>query len=196
MRSIGIYSGTFDPVHPGHVAFAIEARASHGLDEVVFLPERSPRAKPDASSLAHRIALLQAALQDQAGLHILELESDQFTVQQTLPELRQALGDTQLTMLLGSDVVRTFPYRWEGLEELLRSVDLAIGIRSGDDPAEITAILQELEHDYGKPLSYHFVVTADADLASTHIRNGTVDIGRLHPATVRYMQTHGLYARH
>jgi nicotinate-nucleotide adenylyltransferase len=192
-RQIGIYSGTFDPVHPGHIAFALETQAAQGLDEVIFLPERTPRAKQQASSLNHRIALLEQAIAGLPNMHVLELASDQFTVSQTLPELREHLGDASITMLAGSDVVHTFPYRWEGLKELLAEVSLAIGMRAGDSQAEVANILRSLEQDYGHPIQHTFILTPEADLASTHIRNGTVNLSRLHPTTVRYIRDHQLY---
>lgn len=194
MRRIGIYSGTFDPVHPGHVAFALESKAVCELDEVIFLPERDPRGKAGASSMHHRIQLLGHALEGLAGLRVLELASEQFTVSQTLPELQQLFTDASLVLLAGSDVIRTFPYRWEGLQELLEAMPLAIGIRAGDAPDAIDAIIQELQEEYGHPIERTYITTPEADLASTHIRNGTADLSRLHPATRRYIEQHGLYA--
>ena len=48
-KSVGIYSGTFDPVHTGHVAFALEAAQVANLQKVVFLPEETPREKTPTS---------------------------------------------------------------------------------------------------------------------------------------------------
>jgi nicotinic acid mononucleotide adenylyltransferase len=116
-----------------------------------------------------------------------------FTVKDTLPELRDRFGDASLTLLAGSDVVRTFPYRWEGLDTLLRAMDLAIGLRAGDSEAAVAAIIHDLEKEYGHVIPHTFVLTPEADLASTHIRSGTVHYSRLHPATVAYIRAHGLY---
>ena len=144
MRSIGIYPGAFDPVHAGHIAFAREAKRICGLDEVVFLPEPSPRGKQDVTRLSDRLALLRASLADE-GLRVATLTSQQFTVHQTLPEIEQLFPDATLTLLAGSDVARTFQYRWPGLETLLMRVSLAIGLRGDDVPAEMHDIMASLE---------------------------------------------------
>ncbi|HEU5121705.1 MAG TPA: adenylyltransferase/cytidyltransferase family protein, partial [Candidatus Saccharimonadales bacterium] len=68
MRRIGIYSGTFDPVHYGHIAFAASAIRACNLDEVVFLPEPQPRYKAGVTDIAHRLALLTMATAAQSNL--------------------------------------------------------------------------------------------------------------------------------
>src|SRR5258706_12226030 len=100
-KHIGIYSGTFDPVHPGHIAFAREALQTCKLDEVIFLPEQTPRGKEAVTDLSHRIALLERALADEPNMRILKLQSPQFTVADTLPEIHNLLGTTRLTRLIG-----------------------------------------------------------------------------------------------
>ena len=192
-RRTGIYSGTFDPVHPGHITFATEAMRVCNLDEVVFLPEQRPRGKHNVVDISHRLAMIDRATMAIAGLRALSLQSERFTVQDTLPELQDIFGDAPLTLLLGSDVVRTFPYRWDGLDVLLGSVSLAIGMRANDDPNDILAIMQELEQGYDPPIQYSLVHTPDADIASSQIRNGTADTSRLPPAMLDYIQTHGFY---
>jgi nicotinate-nucleotide adenylyltransferase len=193
-RHIGIYSGTFDPVHPGHVAFACETRDKLQLDEIIFLPELTPRGKPQVTSMQHRQALLEQLLADQPGMRAVQLRSPQFTVDDTLPELHALLGDAQLTMLIGSDIVRTFPYRWEGLQTLLSSVSLAIGMRTGDSHSEITQIITDLQHAYGRPVQYQYIHTPEADMASTQIRSGTINTERLQPSALSYIRENRLYA--
>jgi nicotinic acid mononucleotide adenylyltransferase len=70
---IGIYAGTFDPVHAGHVSFALHAMTVAQLDEVYFLPERLPRYKPGAAHFAHRVAMLKRAVKPHPDLQIIEL---------------------------------------------------------------------------------------------------------------------------
>jgi len=194
-RRTGIYSGTFDPIHPGHIAFAEEAMRVCGLDEVIFVPEQKPRGKEYVTDILHRIALIERATEAIAGLQVMRLASEQFTVEQTLPELHKAFGDSNLTLLVGSDIARTFLYRWEGLDTLLADVSLAIGMRSNDSSDEITNIMSQLERDYCNLIDYTLISTQDADIASSQIRNGTADISRLHPGMLAYIQEHQLYAQ-
>jgi nicotinate-nucleotide adenylyltransferase len=193
MHRIGIFSGTFDPVHAGHLAFALETRRICGLEQVIFLAERSPRDKTAVTDINHRVALLQAATADQSDLAVMELSSPQFTVAETLPELRRQLPDTELTLLIGSDVVRTFSYRWPGLETLLSEVSLAIGMRAGDARDEITAILSQLEADLGAPVRHTFIDTPAAAVTSSQSRKGPADPSHLQPAILSYIEQHGLY---
>lgn len=194
-RRTGIYSGAFDPVHPGHIVFAEKALRVCALDEVVFLPEQKPRGKNQVTSIMHRLALIERATETIAGLRAVRLTSEQFSVKQTLPELHQAFCNSHLTLLVGSDVVRTFLHRWEGLHTLLADVALAIGMRSGDTPDAVTAIMNQLTHAYGFPIHYTLISTPEADMASSQFRNGTADMSRLHPRVLAYMQKYQLYAQ-
>ena len=191
-RRVGIYAGTFDPVHPGHLAFAAEAKRVCQLDEVIFLPEQTPRAKQGVTDMAHRIALLERAVQDTPGLRVAKLKSPQFTVAETLPEIRSMTGDAQLTLLIGSDIATTLPY-WDDLETLLQNTALAIGMRAGDSAEAVTGTLQDLERTHHIPVNYTLVHTADADMTSSLVRNGSAHQERLHPALLSYIREHGLY---
>lgn len=195
MRSkIGIFSGTFDPVHPGHIAFAQEALRACELDEVVFIPEQKPRGKSQVTAISHRIALINHATADISGIRAMQLESVQFNVQQTLPELQKIFKNCSLTLLLGSDVIRTL-HRWEGIERLLANVSLAIGMRSNDKSEEIAAILDQLTRGYAVAIDYKLISTSEAHMASSAIRNGTAAMPSLHPEALAYIQRYGLYTQ-
>src|SRR5438046_2070169 len=128
MKRVGIYSGTFDPVHIGHVGFALQAIEAAQLDHVVFLPEQVPRGKVGVTDIAHRAAMLERTIAPyrQLSLRLLD-DVPQFCVQGTLPALRQVFGSDELVLLLGSDVVKTFTDRWANLEDLFANMALAIG---------------------------------------------------------------------
>ena len=190
---IGVFSGTFDPVHTGHVAFALQAIETCALERVIFLPEKSPRVKTP-TAFTHRLAMLQSALNSQTGLSLELLSTDQFDVAQTLPELAALLPGKRLVFLLGSDVITTFSYRWPGLDVFLRSVDLAIGMRSQDSLQAVEKILQDCALQYGITPHYTIIPSPHAHLASTQIRQGTHLITDLDPAVAAYIRTHQLYA--
>lgn len=167
---IGIYAGTFDPVHPGHIAFALGALADCQLDTVVFLPEHLPRYKQQATSIEQRIALLETTIQDTPELRVLQLESERFTVRGTLPELRDIFAGAQLMFLVGSDVVRNSLPNWVDLGIFLRSTSLAIGLRGKDTPEHMAEIMQLLTETHGADTPYTCIRTGHAELSSTHIR--------------------------
>lgn len=126
---IGIYAGAFDPVHAGHVAFALQAIEAAHLDQVVFLPERRPRNKPGVEHFAHRIAMLKTALALHPDLAVMELVDKCFTVRRTLPALERVFRDAELIFLMGSDAALSIP-AWPQAERLLSSSELVVGVRS------------------------------------------------------------------
>ncbi|HEV7453716.1 MAG TPA: adenylyltransferase/cytidyltransferase family protein [Candidatus Saccharimonadales bacterium] len=171
LQRIGIYPGTFDPVHAGHIALAQETLRVCRLDEIIFLPEQSPRAKQNVTGLAQRVALLNQALAATEGLRVVRLKAGRFTVTGTLPEVRQLFPDAELTLLVGSDVVRTFLYRWPGLEILLAEVRLAVGLRNHDTSEQMAAIVTELEQRHNSTIPYALIRTPHTHVSSSHFRN-------------------------
>jgi nicotinate-nucleotide adenylyltransferase len=189
MTRIGIYSGAFDPVHDGHVAFAREAQRVCGLDKVIFLPERSPRGKADVTDIVHRETLLRMAVRgDHFG--VLTLSTERFTVHETLPELMRLFVGCELTLLAGSDVAQTFCYRWPGIDALLAKVSLAIGMREGDSGAEIHEIMRQLQSSQVQPISYRLITSLFPDASSSSSRQHS---RQLHPEVRAYAQQHRLY---
>jgi nicotinate-nucleotide adenylyltransferase len=168
---VGIYAGTFDPVHAGHVAFALAALRDCGLDEVVFLPERSPRHKQNVAHVARRVEALETATASLRGLRVVELPTEQFTVRGTLPELRSMFPNAELTVLVGSDVVRRSLPHWPDLAALLHEVSLAVGLRGVDTQGDVAGVMNLLAATHDTPVRYGCVRTRHAHVASTHIRN-------------------------
>lgn len=132
---IGIYSGTFDPVHIGHINFALDGLKAGDLSAVYFLPERLPRNK-SASHYAHRLAMIKLAIKPHANLKVIDLPDRQFSVNKTLPKLKKLAGNNQIYLLHGSDDIKRVP-RWPGKETLLKSVNFIVGLRKSAKEKEI-----------------------------------------------------------
>lgn len=191
-RKIGVYPGTFDPIHRGHVGFALQAMQTLGLDEVAFLPEPKPRHKTHVTGISHRTALISAIATETRGLKVVNLVSERFTVHDTLPEIRRIFGDAELTLLIGSDVVKSLD-RWQGLDTLLQEVVLAVGIRVGDDEASIEACLESLIRSRGVPVRYSLISAPGAEITSSQVRSGAASPSQVHPLVTRYIRQHQLY---
>ncbi len=181
MKRIGVYSGTFDPVHAGHIAFATAARTACGLDKIVFLPEARPRGKQHVTDISHRIALLERATSDVPYLQVTQLSSLRFTVQATLPELRALFKDAAFTLLVGSDVALKLQH-WPGADALLRDMSLAIGLRAGGNENYIKEILP----------SATIIKTGQWHMASSQVRSGNSHF--FNPAVAAYISENALYA--
>ena len=126
---LGIYAGAFDPVHAGHVGFALQALQAASLDEIIFMPERRPPLKPGVEHYAHRVAMLKKALKPHPKLAVLEMVDRQYSVSRTLPQLRSLFPQAQLIFLMGSDAALDMP-AWPHVQRLLEVAELVVGVRS------------------------------------------------------------------
>lgn len=141
MKRIGIYAGTFDPVHAGHIAFAVQAMQVAKLDKVYFLPERRPRAKQQVEHFGHRVAMLNKAIKPHPQFEVMELVDVSFNTERTLPFLKNQFPGADLVFLFGSDVIPGLA-DWPKADRLLKSGELVIGLRSQNDRAEIHSIVE------------------------------------------------------
>jgi nicotinate-nucleotide adenylyltransferase len=135
----GVFGGTFDPVHVGHLAIALSALESVPLDRVLFVPaRRSPLKDRDPRASAEdRVAMLRAAIADEPrfGLSLAELdrEGPSYTVD-TLESLR---SDGELFLILGSDALADLG-RWRDPARIRELATLLVALRPGapkPDPA-------------------------------------------------------------
>ncbi len=143
MRKIGLYGGSFDPVHSGHLLVASAAREELGLDRMFFIPAQQSPFKPDArpAPATERIRLLRLALAGQSWCEIDLQEIERGGVSYTIDTLRSyatRFPDTQLFYLIGGDHVRTLP-NWRAAEELARLAEFVIIPRPGEERVEFPA---------------------------------------------------------
>lgn len=146
-KRIGIYAGTFDPIHIGHISFALQALEQAQLNAVYFLPEPEPRYKPSVLSVNQRAEMIKLAIKPYGFLGLLSLEDDHFSVESTLPQLNAKFGNVQLVYLFGSDVFCQIP-KWPGANILAATGEFAVGIRHNDSLANIKATAEILKSKY------------------------------------------------
>lgn len=161
-RKIGIYSGTFDPVHVGHIALATEAAREAQLERVVFMPERSPRGKSNVAPLSARIAQLEDALKNTPHA-VYQATASTFTIKNTLSELEVLYPQVELHFLIGSDIVPSLA-EWSDIDELLVKHRLVVGMRGDHDQVEIISLLDRLG------ARYQIVRTTYPHVSSRHLR--------------------------
>lgn len=188
----GIYCGTFDPVHQGHIAFALAAKQKCQLDQVVFMPEARPWRKQRVTMLAHRVKLLRLATANLPDCCVVTLSSGRFSIKHTLPELAARFPDDELVLLMGSDVAQGLP-NWERIGDLLQRVSFGIGLRATDSAKAIEAAMQQLSQTYGTPVQYQLVTAGYAELSSSQLREANPS-GSLTPEVQAYIERHRLYA--
>lgn len=185
---IGIYAGTFDPIHAGHIAFALQAIDKAKLDEVVIVPERRPRFKDAPEHYGHRTAMVKRAIRPHKRLSVLETVDAHFTVKKTLPQLRNIFGDAELVFLVGSDVAEHVP-DWYNSDVLLESCELVVGVREGESPRLIQRVIQTWQQ---QPKNLHVFASYDATVSSGSVREAL----RAGSYTKGLLQSVSKYARH
>lgn len=191
MERIGIYSGTFDPVHEGHIAFAKKSYKKNHLDRVVFLPEANPRGKNNVTDISHRIELIKRTIKDDSKFDVRLVQSKQFTVDETFDELKSLFPNSHFTFLFGSDIVKAL--RWDGIERILSTSDLSIGLRHDDNEKDVTTLLENLKSHYGIAFEYTLISTAHREMTSSHIRQGMKQSTELSSDVSTYIRDNNLY---
>lgn len=125
---IGILSGSFDPVHTGHIALALAAKQAAGLDIVYLCPEAVPRRKTGVTHIAHRVAMLRLAIRPHQGLELLEFPDKNFSVVQTLPRLDKYFPGADLYYICGMDMLEHMP-KWHLVDRFFNKMTLIVGDR-------------------------------------------------------------------
>jgi len=135
-RRVGVFGGTFDPVHLGHLVMAEEAREALALDEVLFVPARQSPLKHalPAAPDTDRLAMLARAIAGNPAFsaHTVDLDrpGPSFTVD-TLARLRAAYGpQPEFWLILGLDSLARLP-AWRRPDEIVRQARLAVLNRPG-----------------------------------------------------------------
>ncbi|WP_428354381.1 nicotinate-nucleotide adenylyltransferase [Methyloprofundus sp.] len=134
---IGIYGGTFNPVHYGHLRTALEVGEIFALQELRFLPCAQPvhRAKPEVSAI-DRLQMLQLAIQDypQFSCDTRELErAGPSYMVDTLTSIRGEIADTALSLFIGTDAFNHLT-RWHCWQELFEYAHIIVMTRPGHKP--------------------------------------------------------------
>jgi len=190
-RRVGIFGGSFDPVHNAHMALARLALAELALDEVLWVPAGKPWQKTRAvTSWAQREAMVRLAIQGETRFSLSRIEIERsgpsFTVD-TVRELKSQRPGVKWYLIIGQDQYSGF-HTWHRWQELLGLVTLAIANRP-DAPLSADPQVMRIAHEA--------VALPMMDISSTDIRERIAkgqDIEDLVPAPVaRYIAQHHLY---
>ncbi len=190
-RRIGIFGGSFDPVHNAHLALARLALKELALDELRWVPAGQPWQKTrPMTPAADREAMVRLAIAGEPRfvLSRCELERDgpSYTAD-TVAELQGAEPETEWFVVIGQDQYAGF-HTWERWQEIVARATLAIADRPGAGPAADPHVLQAPHATVRLPMM---------DVSSTDIRGRLAageSIADLVPAPVaRYIESHRLY---
>lgn len=195
-KRIGIFGGTFDPVHTGHLIAAESACEALGLDRIYFIPAYDPPHKAGrVRNVEDRLQMLTLALADNPRFALdrreIEAKEVSYTLHTVQAILQEQPGST-IYMVIGEDSL-VYLKTWYHWEELLDLVQLVVVRRpmAEDHFAQARAELEAAGH------AVHVIDKARIDLSSEEIRQLVAEgksIRYLVPDPVAaYIQDHGLY---
>jgi len=149
---IGLFGGTFDPVHDGHLKPALAVQQALNLSQLRFIPNRQPPHRPTPwLSTQQRVQLLELALlpysQCKLDRRELEREGPSYMVD-TVKSVKQENSNETLCLILGQDALTSFE-QWHQWQEILRYCHLVITPRPGfsvSDMAADSALTAKITH--------------------------------------------------
>jgi nicotinate-nucleotide adenylyltransferase len=195
---IGLFGGTFDPPHIGHLILASEAVGQLGLSRLLWMlaPDPPHKQEQPITPLTHRLEMLKRAIEDNEAFEISYLEIERpgphYTID-TVRELLRLQPDSDLVLLLGGDSLRDLP-SWREPAELAAKV-FQIGVmRRPGDSFDLSALEAALP---GLSAKVSFIEAPLQDLASREIRRRAASGGvwryYVHPKVYEYIVENLLY---
>lgn len=194
---LGVFGGTFDPIHVGHLAAAKNAIECGRLDRVILMPTgRPPHRGPAAASPEHRLAMTRLAASEEPRFEVSDIELQRpgasFT-SDTLRELRTRRPGGELFLILGWDAARLFS-TWHEPEQVRDLATIVVIARPGvGSPQAEDIVAAGLDPE-------RVIVCLDTtpDVSASGIRNdvrsGRSIAGKVPPAVERYIAANHLYS--
>jgi nicotinate-nucleotide adenylyltransferase len=199
---LGIFGGTFDPVHYGHLLLAECCREQCGLDEVRFLPAAVPPHKPDRelAPAEHRVAMLELAIAGHPAFAVCRYEIDRGGVSytfETLEHFHREEPAGELFFLLGADMLLDLP-NWRRPERILELALPLAARRPGTVELDFAGLAPFAPPERIAQIRAHRIEMPQIDICSSDIRRRAAAGSSLRYRTPRavekYIETQGLYS--
>lgn len=193
---IGLFGGSFDPIHYGHILPVRAARDELRLDRVVYLPTgRPPHKGPRVAPAGRRLAMVELALAGEDGFVASDYELDDsrpsYTID-TVDRFRKEQPDDDFVLVVGADSWTQLE-SWREWRRLLTSVELAVLVRPGWEPGQLHGERAEAVHR-GR---VRFVANQPIDVSSRELRErlrrGEEVSGEIPDLVLDYIHQHDLY---
>jgi len=198
---LGIFGGSFDPVHNGHLLLARCCQEQAALEEVWFTPAFKQPLKPEGPSATeeHRCALLKLAIADRSDWKICRQEIDRgglsYTVD-TLQAIQAERPDARLYFLMGADALHDLPHWWKPQEICQLATPLVVH-RAGEREPDFGVLAKIVDRARQDEIEQHQVEMPAMPVRSREIREllakGASIEGLVPPAVAEFLLAHGLY---
>ncbi len=202
MNRIGLFGGTFDPIHFGHLIVARSAAELLGLERVIFLPSVRPPHKTDErlTEASHRAAMVRLAIEGEPGIEFNDYDLNRpgrtYTIE-TVQYFQSLFGQaSEMYWIIGSDSLTELG-GWRRAAELVDLCRIITASRGGASVSGLDRLRNVLTEPQIEKLHRGILPTPVIDISSTDVRR-RVNEGRsirfLVPESVRaYIESHGLY---
>lgn len=184
-QRFGIFGGSFDPIHIGHLLIAEYAREQLNLSEVRFIPAAVSPLKQDSppTEAKHRVEMVRLAIGGNAHFRLDERElrrvGPSYTVD-TLAELKSESPEAELVFIMGADSLADLS-AWREPERICQLAFLAIALRGGQPAPDLDQLRRYLPPDQVVSAAEHLLHLPQLEISSTDIRQ------RVHAGkTIRY----------
>jgi nicotinate-nucleotide adenylyltransferase len=147
--SVGVFGGTFDPIHHGHLSIAEEAREALGLETVLFVPAAASPFKADqpVTPAAHRLAMVEAAIAGNAAFSVsrqeLERPAPSYTVDTLEAIAASGTPPDRLWLVLSSEALAGLP-RWRDPDRILELARVAVVPRAGHESLDAAWVREHM----------------------------------------------------
>jgi len=197
-EQIGLFGGTFDPPHVGHLILASEAYSQLGLNRLFWILNPDPPHKQDQiiTSVEHRLAMLSLAIEHNPHFELSRLELDRPGPHYTVDTVRlvaQQNPDAEIVPIIGGDSLQDLPL-WHQPRELLYAAHWIGVMRRPGEETNLEALERELP---GISSKVHYVDAPLLEIASREIRsriaNGKPFRYYLPSSVYEYIRQHQLY---
>lgn len=186
---VGIYAGSFDPVHAGHIVFALKAQKIAGLEQIYFVPERRPLHGSEPEHVVHRGVMLERALKPYSQFHVFDIPDARLNAR-SLTRLIDGLPESNMSLLASASEVLWYEGDFPGL---YYKMHLIIAVTSHAQTTEVLRHITSAKTPLG---NVTFVNIGDNHISSSdvrrNIRAGTPVRGLL-PSVWRYARKQWLY---
>jgi nicotinate-nucleotide adenylyltransferase len=188
-ETLGIFGGTFDPPHLGHLILAAEALSQLQLTRVLWVLTPQPPHKPGQpiSALHHRLEMLKRAIGSAPGFELSTIQIDppapHYTLD-TIDLLQAKYPSARLALLIGGDSLRDLP-TWSRPDELITALNTFGVMRRPGDEIDLRSLEQALP---GISAKVRFVDTPQLEISSSSIRQRVANGGHF-----RYYLPGGVY---
>lgn len=201
-RRVGLFGGSFDPIHRGHIEPVQEARRALGLERVIYLPTADPPHKPGRrfAPALRRFAMVELALLAEPGLYVSPRELTEGRPAYTIDSVEafaRELPDARLHLIIGSDSLAELA-TWRRWQDLLDAVRLVVLIRPGFELDAIRGELPERLVRLADGGGVDFVAHRPLAISSTDLRRllrrgDEPPAGQLSPQVLDYARKYALY---